>query len=117
MAGSRDELFEFSEECRPMTNVNIEFSMSSVNFFLPSHKFFEVLYNRFGFDERYVHISFYLGWRTIWLSGNRSHRHCAIQRLKRRAHFVLVNLRNANHTLKVVCGFKLCSFTITHIFV
>ncbi|KAI1732177.1 autophagy-related protein 2 like protein B [Ditylenchus destructor] len=50
MAGSRDELIEFSEDCRLTTNFNIEFSMPHLNLCLPSHKFFEVIYNRFAND-------------------------------------------------------------------
>ena len=50
MAGNKQELKNFSEDCRVLSNVNIEISIPNLHLCLPSHKFYEVIYNRFGND-------------------------------------------------------------------
>jgi hypothetical protein len=48
-AGNRDELMEFAEECRSLSNFLVDISINQLNLSLPSRKFFEILYNRFPF--------------------------------------------------------------------
>ncbi|VDM27775.1 unnamed protein product [Toxocara canis] len=46
MVGSREELYEFGESCLKLSNLNLEISLPVWRLHLPSHQFYEVLYNR-----------------------------------------------------------------------
>ncbi|KAI6171646.1 Autophagy-related protein 2 [Aphelenchoides besseyi] len=49
-AGSRKELQEFAADCQKNATVNIALELSSLNLYLSSHDFLELLYNRFAND-------------------------------------------------------------------
>uniref|UniRef100_A0A915BPE2 Autophagy-related protein 2 n=2 Tax=Parascaris univalens TaxID=6257 RepID=A0A915BPE2_PARUN len=46
MVGSREELCEFSESCLKLSNLTLEIFMPILRLHLPTHQFYELLYNR-----------------------------------------------------------------------
>uniref|UniRef100_A0A1I8AS57 Autophagy-related protein 2 n=1 Tax=Steinernema glaseri TaxID=37863 RepID=A0A1I8AS57_9BILA len=46
MVGNREELMDFGESCRKVSNLQLNVNIPILNVLLPSHKFYEVLYNR-----------------------------------------------------------------------
>ncbi|KAK0409150.1 hypothetical protein QR680_004370 [Steinernema hermaphroditum] len=46
MVGDRDELMDFGDSCRETSNLLVNINVPVLNVLLPSHMFYEVLYNR-----------------------------------------------------------------------
>ena len=49
-AGNRQELEDFADECRSLSNFLVDITVSQLNLAFPSRKFFEMLYNRVAYD-------------------------------------------------------------------
>ncbi|TMS36037.1 hypothetical protein L596_003303 [Steinernema carpocapsae] len=46
MVGEREELMDFGETCRSKSNLQMNINVPTLNVLLPSHMFFEIIYNR-----------------------------------------------------------------------